>query len=163
MGEPTSPTRIDRTQLVLGALTAAGGLYFVMVGFHALPPPSRSNAPDWIGTLCGLVFFAAGLAVIARGAAGMDDREREMPASAPPWARAVYWLAPVVASGGLAMIASWVAFGPGERLFSLSGPIGGPVGEGAGRVVLGISAILTWLLTALLVRAGAKKFFGKQS
>jgi hypothetical protein len=162
MAEP-SPARTDRTQLAIGALTAATGLYFVLVGLHALPPPSRSHAPAWIVVLCGLVFLAGGLAVVARGAAGMNDQQRDMPESAPFWARVIYWLAPVVAAGGLAAIGTWVAFGPGERHFSISGPIAGPLGDDIGRVVFGLGAILTWLLVAALARAGAKKLFGGKS
>lgn len=162
MPEPHASLPVDRTLLALGALTAAAGFYFVLVGLHVVPPPSHSNAPGWVGALCGIVFFAGGLAVIARGAAGMSDQQRDMPETAPRWARVTYALAPVVAAAGLAAIGSWVAFGAGERHFSMSGPIGGPVGDGIGRVVFGLGAVLAWLIVLALARAGARQISGRK-
>jgi hypothetical protein len=85
-----------------------------------------------------------------------------MPDTAPRWARVTYALAPVVVAAGLAAIGSWIAFGAGERHFSMAGMIGGPVGEGTGRVVFGLGALVTWLLVLALARACAKQIFGRK-
>ena len=50
-----------------------------------------------------------------------------------------------------ALIANWVAFGPGERQFSGGGSVGpvgvgGRVGELPGRIAFGFSAVLLWLI-----------------
>ena len=44
----------------------------------------------------------------------------------------------------------------------MAGLIAGPVGEGIGRTIFGIGAIIAWLLVAVMARAGAKKIFGKK-
>jgi hypothetical protein len=41
--------------------------------------------------------------------------------------------------------------------------IASPIGEGIGRTAFGFGAILSWLIVAMMTRAGAKKFFGKNS
>jgi hypothetical protein len=81
----------------------------------------------------------------------------------PVWIATVYWLAGVLAAAGLAGIGTWVAFGAGARHLTMSGPIGGPLGEGIGRTLFGIGAIITWLLVIALARTGAKKIFGRKS
>jgi hypothetical protein len=152
----------DRALIAIGILTAAAGLYFALVGIEAVPPPSRINGPIWLSFLAGVVFLAAGLSVIIRGLSGADDRSGDLPDSAPAWMKTVYWLDSVIAAAGLAGIGTWVAFGGGTRHFSMSGPIIGPLGEGIGRTVFGIGAIITWLIVLAFARAGAKKIFGKK-
>jgi hypothetical protein len=69
----------------------------------------------------------------------------------------------VAACAGLAVGASWIAFGDGERQFVLPLPVGGALGEYVGRAAFGLSAVLAWLVTAAFARAGAKRVFGKKS
>ena len=90
-----------------------------------------------------MVFLATGISVIVRGLSGVDDRSGSLPDDAPAWMKTVYWLDSVIAAAGLAGIGTWVAFGGGARHFSMTGPITGPVGEGIGRTVFGIGAIIT--------------------
>jgi hypothetical protein len=161
MAEPTAPTA-DRSLIVIGILTAAAGLYFALVGIAAVPPPSRINGPIWLALVVGAVFFAAGISVIVRGLSGADDQSGDLPDSAPVWMKTVYWLDSVIAAAGLAAIGTWVAFGGGTRHFNMAGPIAGPVGEGIGRTIFGIGAIITWLIALAFARAGAKKIFGKK-
>lgn len=68
-----------------------------------------------------------------------------------------------MAAAGLAGIGSWVAFGGGHHGIKMSGAISGPVGEGIGRTVFGIGAIITWILVIHMARVSAKKFFGKKN
>jgi hypothetical protein len=162
---PNASARIsapDRTLMGFGALTAAAGLYFCLVGFGMLPPPGRVNGPLWIVTCAGLVFLAGGVAVIVRGELGLDDRARELPNDAPAWLRTIYILAGLVAAAGLAGIGTWVAFGGGHHGIKISGPISGPVGDGIGRTAFGIGAIVTWILFIHMARVGARKLFGKK-
>lgn len=152
----------DRGVIAIGAVVAAGGFYFMLVGLAIVPPPSHSEAPGWVAFCCGLAFFAAGLSVLMRGALGLSDTVREIPADAPWALKTIYWLCGVIAAASLAGVGTWVAFGPGTRHFTLSGAIGGPVGEGIGRTMFGIGAILAWLIVAALAHASAKKIFGKK-
>jgi hypothetical protein len=153
----------DRSLIAIGILTAAAGIYFALVGIEALPPPSRINGPIWLSLFVGVVFLATGISVIVRGLSGADDRSGSLPDDAPAWMKTVYWLDSVIAATGLAGIGTWVAFGGGTRHFSMTGPITGPVGEGIGRTVFGIGAIITWLIVLAITRAGAKKIFGKKN
>ena len=163
MAEPEPSPRPDRGTLAIGTLVAAGGFYFMLVGLTLVPPPSRSDAPSWVAFCCGLAFFAAGAAVLVRGALGLSDKVQEIPADAPMTLKAIYWLSGVIAAASLAGIGSWVAFGPGPRHFSMAGPVSGPIGDGIGRTMFGIGAVLAWLIVALLARASAKKIFGRKS
>ncbi len=163
MAEPDSPTRPDRGLLAIGTVVAGGGFYFMLVGLALLPPPSHSDAPLWVAFFCGLAFFAAGAAVLVRGALGLSDKVREIPADAPLALKTIYWLSGVIAAASLAGVGTWVAFGAGPRHFSMSGLLSGSVSDGIGRTVFGIGAILSWLIVVALARASAKKIFGKKS
>lgn len=153
----------NRTTLAIGAVTGAFGFYLCLVGLEIAPPPSRINGPVWLATAAGLAFLCAGVSVTVRGLLCMDDDMRELPADAPVWMHAVYWLSALIAAAALASIGTWVAFGGGDRNISISGPFTGPVGEGVGRTIFGIGTILTWLMVILLARAGAKRIFGKKN
>ena len=148
--------------ITLGVLTAAAGIYFGLVGLEAAPLPSKIDGPLWLSLFVGLIFFAVGASVIVSGATGACDRSGELPAGTPLWAATIYWLSSVLAAAGLAVIGTWVAFGPGTRHFSMAGLIAGPVGDGIGRTVFGIGAIITWLIVAVFAFTGAKKIFGKK-
>jgi hypothetical protein len=104
------------------------------------------HAPLWVGGLAGGVFILAGLALVLRWFAGGDPNDGEMPKSAPLWLRAVHYLMGLACIGALAAIGTWVAFGPGERAFSMSVPFlgGGPANQWLGRTVFGFGALLTW-------------------
>ena len=156
------PTR-DWKLVAIGIAVAAFGVYFGLVGFEVVRPPSRINGPIWLALAVALVFAPTGLSLIVRALSGTDDNSGELPDNAPIWMKCVYWVDGVIVAAGLATIGSWVAFGPGTRHFSMSGPILGPVGEGIGRVVFGIGAIITWLIVLAFARAGAKKIFSKNS
>ena len=161
MADQNAPSP-DWTLIAIGTLTAAAGAYFGLVGLETLPPPSRINGPIWISLFVGLVFFSGGVAAIVSGATGAYDRAGDLPADTPVWIAMTNWLADVLATAGLACIGTWVAFGGGTRHFSMSGFFTGSVGEGIGRTVFGIGAIITWLLVVVMARAGAKKIFGKK-
>ena len=161
MNSNPAPSR-DWTLAALGVLTTAIGVYFALVGIDAAPPPGRVNGPVWLTFLVALVFFAGGVAVIVRGMTGGDNRSSELPFDTPRWVGVIYWLTTVMVATGLAGIGTWVAFGPGERQFSMSGPVAGPVGDTVGRIAFGIGAVITWLIVLVLVCQGARKFFGKK-
>ena len=152
----------DRMLLAIGTLCVAAGIYFGMIGFGIVRPPSKVNGPLWLVLCAGLVFAAGGAVVIVRGALGMDDKEQDLPANSPRWLKVVCWLAGLLTVASLAAIGSWIAIGGGPREFSMSGAISGSVGEGIGRVMFGIGAIMAWLMVVAFARSGAKKIFGKK-
>lgn len=75
--------------------------------------------------------------------------------------KVVYWLCGAVAMASLAAIGTWVAFGSGERAFSMAGLIDSSISAGIGRAIFGICTIMTWVMVIALMRAGARKIFGK--
>ena len=156
------PTR-DWKLAAIGVAVAAFGIYFGLVGFELVPPPSRINGPIWIALAIALIFAPTGLSLIVRALSGTGDDSSDLPDDGPVWMKCIYWLDSVIVAAGLATIGSWVAFGPGTRHFSVSGPVFGPLGESIGRTVFGIGAIIAWLIVLAFARAGAKKIFGKKS
>jgi hypothetical protein len=86
--------------------------------------PRGHDAPDaalpWIGWLLGMVFGSTGIVVIMKDIAGSaNDVSGSLPASAPRPLRVVYDLLSVIIVCSLAVLFSWIAFGPGSRHFSV--------------------------------------------
>ena len=160
--EPTARSATDRSLIAIGILTAAGGLYFALVGIEAVPPPSRINGPIWLALFVGVVFLATGISVIVRGLSGADDRSGDLPDDAPAWMKTVYWLDSVIATAGLAAHRHLGRVRRRHATFQHGRTIAGPLGEGIGRTVFGLGAIITWLIVLAFARAGAKKIFGKK-
>lgn len=162
MSERNAPPS-DRTTLLVGAICCAFGLYMCLVGIGLVPPPSRINGPVWLAAAAGLAFLCAGVSVVVRGLLCVKDHDGELPNNAPFRLQVVYWLSGLIAAASLASIGTWVAFGGGDRGISIAGPFTGPVGEGVGRTIFAIGAMLTWLMVILLARHGARKIFGKKN
>ena len=128
MADSDAPAR-EWTTIVIGAVTATIGVYYLLVGLGLAPAPpvrgSDAQAPLWLALLIGLIFFAGGAAVMLRGLTGADDKSGELPASASRWTAAIYWLLGLLVAMGLATTATWVALGSGSRHFTIIGVISG--------------------------------------
>jgi hypothetical protein len=140
--------------VAVGAIVAAAGLYFTLAGLGLVPPPGKANAPGWIVVCAGLVFLFGGAAVVLGGLAGADGRSGELPASTPPWLRAVQSLLGVAVASCFGLIGTWIALGPGERQFTGNFP----VGETGGRIVFGIGAVMVWLFAIAMARRAAREW-----
>jgi uncharacterized membrane protein YedE/YeeE len=147
--------------LAIGAVCAAGGVYFILAGFGLAPPPSKINGPMWLSSCVGLVFLAGGAMVLVRGWLGVSDSQ-DLPDDTPRMLIALQWIAVVACCAGLATAGTWVAFGEGERHFVLPLPVWGSLAEYLGRAAFGLGALLAWLIAALVARAGAKKVFQRR-
>jgi len=132
-----------------GAIFVLVGAFIMGIGGGIVPvDPSSVHAPGWVVVLCGAVFALAGVATWA-GRFGDE------------WSEGFALL--IV--GCFALIASWVAFGPGERQFTGGvsvGPAGGggPVGDRSGRIAFGVGAVSLWAFTALLIGRLVKRVGG---
>lgn len=165
MAQQDPPSR--RTVLIVGGTTAAAGFYFMVVGLGFAPSPGRANAPMWVVFLAGLVFFlggtAASMPALAGSPAGSDG---ELPPAAPPWLQVGQYVMGVAIFSCLALIGSWIAFGPGARSFSMSLSFFSTAnaGEIVGRTAFGIGAVIAWLCTIAVAVSGARKLMrGRKS
>jgi hypothetical protein len=125
--------------LGLGFILAGAGL----VAAAIWSDEDRVQAPRWVAVAAGLAFELGGAALIKgyardRGADRPDDL----------WSL----LLGALIGTCITVIPAWVAFGPGERRFRLSGPI--PIdwlfpraGEWLGRAAFGFGAILVGAIT----------------
>ncbi len=130
----------DWRLIAAGTAGCAAGIYFVLVGLGALPPPSRIDGPLWIAGCVGLVLFAPSVTALVRGWLAVPGSQ-DLPADAPVLLVAAQWLALASAMAGFASMVTWIAFGPGERHFAFSFPLPAPWGEAVGRACFGFSAV----------------------
>jgi len=118
--------------LLLASPFVLAGLYVIALGMHWIPSdPARMHAPGWVIALCGLIFFSGGLVILS-----FAWRSDSQPMK-------VFLVAMVV---GIAIVTHWVAFGSGERLFTLTRTVNGvvvesgPIDERTGRRIFGAAA-----------------------
>lgn len=117
--------------------TAIGGFIMIMAGFD--PDDSRFHAPRWVAAAAGATFLLAGVAVIKSGRSSSDGTPRENSLGYG------FILALLLTCFGA--VASWVAFGPGEREFQGEVSLGTgllpfDVGDLVGRIVFSPGALL---------------------
>jgi hypothetical protein len=159
MSRPGPPSR--RTLQAIALLVIGIGVYFSLVGLGVLPVPGgpkNLHAPLWIVLAAGLVFLLGGIAVALQDAAGANPETGELPKDAPHWLRLAQYLIGVTIFACFAAIGSWIAFGPGERAFG--GTI--PVGATGGRIAFGIGAVIVWLCLIGYAVSGARKLMKRR-
>ncbi len=153
-----------RETIVIGAIAAAVGLYFVLVSVGVLPEPGKRapGAPSWIVFCAGLAFLLGGLSVLVRGVTGTPDSQTELSPATPVWAHALYHLVGIAIGVSFAAVGTWIAFGGGPRQFSFSMSFFETrnAGEMIGRTAFGIGALICWLYVAALTARAARKLFG---
>lgn len=136
--------------LFIGLFAIAMGVITVLIAGGVIPakPAKGPHAPMWLAVISGSIFLLAGAAIVLRALAGGTAHDGELPADAPFWLRLVYYIIGLAVVGALAAIGTWVAFGPGERAFSVTIPFlgEGPANEWIGRAAFGAGAVITWLL-----------------
>jgi hypothetical protein len=140
--------------------------FLALMGVLPTAPRSPDAAPDWLGILFGLAFLFAGLIAIIRSFAGMDA-EGNLSTTAPGAVRVINDGLGVVIAASLAVIFTWVAFGPGERHFTMSGGFAGASGamesgDMPGRIAFGFGAVLGWILVALYLRYIARRWSARR-
>lgn len=128
------------------AVFMGAGLLIVLMAVDVIPiDPASLYAPRWVLATAGVVFVIGGVMasvgqrhpLLNEGLAGL-------------------------LIGCMALIATWIAFGPGEREFSGGislGPlaIGGSTAPSLGRVVFGLSAVLLWALVVYVIQRCVKQ------
>jgi hypothetical protein len=144
--------------LLIGLLAIAMGA-LAMLAVSGLLPAKSADAPLWLGVAGGMIFVFAGGALVLRWFAGGNAQDSELPDGSPRWLRASYSLIGLACIGLLAAIGTWVAFGPGERAFTMSIPYGGsgPGNPTIGRIAFGVGALVSWLFFILAARSSWRK------
>ena len=151
-------------RIVIGAIVALAGLPMVLAGLGMLPPDPKSiHAPLWVILCAGLAFMLAG-ATVALGAVGNAEADGTLTADAPFGLRLAQYLMGLSIVGALALVESWVAFGPGERNFKSAISFLGMsqafvADEMIGRALFGIAAVLFWVFLIAVARKGWRKLF----
>ena len=106
---------------------------------------SEWPVPRWVAIVASSLFLVAGLYVL------LQHRIQRLE---PRLRKRIIGLFPLLIVTGMAVLANWVAFGPGERAFSMggyNGLIGIQMGgdELIGRIVFGISGIFLSVITLM--------------
>ena len=141
--------------------------FLALMGVLPTAPRPPDAAPDWIGILIGLAFLFAGIIAIMRSFTGMDA-DGNLAATAPGTVRVLNDGLGIVIVASLAMIFTWVAFGPGERHFTMSGGfagVGGAMASGdtPGRIAFGFGAVLGWIMVGLYLRYIARRWSARRN
>jgi hypothetical protein len=160
----SAPDQASSADLIgLGIACAAGGGYFVLVGFGLLPPPGDTSAPAAVVVAAGLAFLFAGLTCVVRAKTGMSDHDSDVPDRAPLWTKLAYRALGIGVTGALAIIGTWIAIGSGPRAFTIAAPFGEmrTAGEAIGRTVFGLGAVIVWIYMIALTISTVRKFFGR--
>jgi hypothetical protein len=149
-----SPSR--GTMLAVALLVGGFGLYFSLIGLGVVPipgGPKNLSGPLWVLLAVGLAFLLGAIAVVLQDEAGANPETGELPKDAPSWVRMAQRLIGFAIFVCFALIGSWVAFGPGERQFS--GTV--PVGPTTGRIAFGIGAVIMWVAVIGIAVGGIRK------
>lgn len=158
---PSSSQLSPRAAIAMGVVFGAMGTLIMLMILGGMP--MAGDTPRWVGLLVGFVFVLGGLAVIVGYAvAPRVAPDGDFVPGTPFGVRLVQYLLGLGIGVSLALVASWVAFGPGTREFGGSMGVGGVAvgdrsGETSGRVAFGIGAVLMWLFTAALAVVGFKR------
>lgn len=152
-----------------GAFLLAGTMIFLIALNWIAVDPARIHAPRWVLGLIGGMFALSGLAILYFGIANGLGRGPGSAGERDPEAFSVIgWLLGLVIVGGMAVVAGWIAFGPGERAFSGSIGVGGvSVGgsggsETVGRWFFGIGAVLTGAFGVWGLVYGLRRLAGRR-
>jgi hypothetical protein len=160
---PKDPVNKDppsaATVAFIGLVAGGAGLYFMLVGLGVAPAPSKQHAPSWLVFAAGLVFFLGAVGLILPHVAGVKTNGSELPHSAPRWLQVAQYLLMLSIFACFGAIGSWIAFGPGPRVFSGTVPVGAVVG----RIVFGIGAVIVWLGFVAIAISGWLRLFGRQN
>ena len=147
--------------MTLGLVFIAAGLGLTLLALGLVPgAPAAPEAPRWVVACAGLAFALCGGAVIVgyvvAGGAGPDG---DLLPGTPRSVRLTQYLLGLGIISCLAAIATWIAFGPGPRTFTVTLPfVGrGPGSESVGRAVFGIGAVLMWVFFAVFVVVSAQR------
>lgn len=150
----------------MGVVFIAFATLPILVGLRLIPVRPTDGTPGWVAICAGLGFLFAGAVLLSDAAAGGLGPDGQLLDAAPPWVKRFQAVMGLAIAVTLASIASWVAFGSGERHFSLSVSLPFMAARGAGsetmgRWVFGFGAVLIWIVIAGVLVSAAGKALAK--
>jgi hypothetical protein len=160
------------TQLTRGRALGLGLVCVVcgappVVGAFGVGPFHRSpGVPVWMGVAAGSTFLLAAVLLFADAAAGGTNPDGSLPAKTPPILRAVQSAAGLGIVVVMGAMATWIAFGRGERHFSETivlpfAAYHAANAELPGRIAFGFAALLIWAIVVAGTVAALKKHLAR--
>jgi hypothetical protein len=113
-----------RGAVALGLVFMAIGLLIILLasGIVSGAEP-QLEAPPWVVACAGLGFvLCGGTIIIGYAVAGGVGPDGELPSGTPLSIRIAQYTLGLGFVGSMAAITSWIAFGPGPRTFTATGP-----------------------------------------
>jgi len=155
-----------RSALALGTVCLACGIGPIISALGAGPAHRSPGVPAWMGIAAGSTFLLAAVLLYADAAAGGTNPDGTLPETAPPithFIQSVAGLGIVVLMGAMA---TWIAFGRGERHFSetIVLPFVAYRQQSSallGRIAFGIGALLIWVIVLAAVAVAIKKHLAR--
>ncbi len=119
-----------------------------------------------MGVAAGSVFLLASTLLFVDAAAGGANADGTLPAAASPALRILQTAAGTGIVTLMGVMATWIAFGRGERHFSETvvlpfAAYGSRGGDLTGRIAFGIAALLIWVIVIAGTVAALKKHLAR--
>jgi hypothetical protein len=164
MSVETQLTR--RRALTLGAVCLACGIGPVLGSVGIGPFHLSRGVPVWMGVAAGSAFLLAAVLLFADAAAGGANSDGSLPADASPIARFIQSAAGLGIVVMMGAMATWIAFGRGERHFSTTITLPFMTYRPAhtelpGRIAFGFGALLIWAIVIVGTVAALKRHLAR--
>ena len=161
MGTRTQLT--PRGAVFLAVVCVACGAFPVLGGLGVIPIRLENQTPGWIAVAAGSTFLLAAGALLVDAMAGGIGPDGNLPPGTSPRLRAAQNLCGFGIVVLFAAVASWIAFGKGERHFSttLSLPFMWTTrasGDTSGRWAFGAMAVVLWIVVITVCANRLRRF-----
>jgi len=162
----SQPKLTPHSAVLFGIACAAASVLPILGGLGVIDMKLTPGTPRWVGVGAGGVFLLAGMMLIVDGATGAIGTDGQLSTDAPRWLHVFQSLMGLGIVATMGAIASWIAFGPGERHFSttISLPFGWwrPANDQTmGRWAFGIAATLIWCIIAGVIVANVRRLIAR--
>jgi hypothetical protein len=159
---PAETQLTRRRALVIGTVCLACGVGPMLGAIGVGPFHLSPGVPAWMGAAAAMTFLFASILLFADAAAGGTNADGSLPATAPGLVRFIQTASGLGIVVMMASMATWIAFGRGERHFSETVVLpftayGSGGGELTGRIAFGIAALLIWVIVIAGTIAALKK------
>jgi hypothetical protein len=154
---PEGSNLSPKSTIIFGVIAASIGVFYILLAGGIFGPIAKQHdqgAPAWLGIVAGLIFLFGGSAVVIQTSLRNANAGEGLPPNTPFWLRSFYQLLCLGIVASLGIVATWVAFGPGERRFTGSGAF---LGEAGGRAAFGIGAVLIWIVLAFIIFSAVRR------